>query len=208
MIILLNGPLGIGKSTLGEALSESVEQCVMLDGDHLVAVNPPPPDEREHLHSTIALLVEHHRRFGYRHFVIDYIWTTTEQIDDLRYRLTDSDADFRCFLLTLSADENLRRIERRASARALDEREHDLRIVAQERDMLIERPGVDLGEPFDVSASPPALVETMLRRLGLPSSRVATDVIDKEWLTRPQCSRRMKLRDRLATLAHRGCCAN
>jgi shikimate kinase len=41
MIIALYGPLGIGKSTLAEALAESIDRCVMLDGDHLVAVNPP-----------------------------------------------------------------------------------------------------------------------------------------------------------------------
>jgi adenylate kinase family enzyme len=40
MIIVLNGPLGIGKSTLAEALSESIDRCVMLDGDALVAANP------------------------------------------------------------------------------------------------------------------------------------------------------------------------
>ena len=74
MIIVLNGPLGIGKSTLAEALAESIEQCVSLDGDHLVAANPPAADEREHLHSTIALLVGHHRQFGYRHFVINHFW--------------------------------------------------------------------------------------------------------------------------------------
>ena len=69
MIIVLNGPLGIGKSTLAEALAESIDECVMLDGDHLVAANPPPADEIEYLHSTITLLVAHHRRFGYLHFV-------------------------------------------------------------------------------------------------------------------------------------------
>lgn len=173
MIILLNGPLGIGKTTLAEALSERVQQCVMLDGDHLVAVNPPPDDELEHLHSTIALLVEHHRRFGYRHFVIDHIWTTGEEIEDLRCRLADVDAEFRCFLLTLPADEHLQRIKRRASVRALDELEHDLRIASQEREMLMESPGVDLGEPFDVSAPPPALVERMLHCLGLCANDLA-----------------------------------
>ena len=37
MIILLNGPLGIGKSTLSEALTERVDWCAMLDGDGTVA---------------------------------------------------------------------------------------------------------------------------------------------------------------------------
>ena len=55
MIIVLNGPLGIGKSTLAEALTESIDACVMLSGDQLVAVNPPSKNALEHLHSTIEL---------------------------------------------------------------------------------------------------------------------------------------------------------
>jgi thymidylate kinase len=167
MIIVLNGPLGIGKSTLAEALMESIEQCVMLDGDSLVAANPPPADEIEHLHSTIALLVAHHRRFGYRHFVIDHVWRSRAELDDLRRRLIamDADAEVHCFLLTLPEDENLRRIERRRLAREIDEREFELRTFEEEREMLTN--SSELGEPFDVSAPPHELVATMLRRLAL-----------------------------------------
>lgn len=64
-MIVLNGPLGIGKSTLAEVLMESIDGCVMLDGDRVAAVNPPPPDPRAHLHATFALLVAHHQAFGY-----------------------------------------------------------------------------------------------------------------------------------------------
>lgn len=169
MIIVLNGPLGIGKSTLAEALAESIDRCVMLDGDHLVAVNPPPPDEIEHLHSTLALLVAHHRRFGYRHFVIDHIWRRPAELADLRRRLRDLEpaADIRCFLLTLPLDENLRRMERRQSARALDEREFERRIVAEEREALFKNAAGDLGEPLDVSPPPGDLVAALLLRLGL-----------------------------------------
>src|SRR6185369_16091874 len=139
MIIVLNGPLGIGKSTLAEALAENIDGCVMLDGDHLVAANPPPADEIEHLHSTIALLVAHHRRFGYRHFVIDHLWRAPADLADLRRRLLEVDAaaDIRCFLLTLPLDENLRRIQRRRSALALDEQAFELRTVAEERGALL-----------------------------------------------------------------------
>jgi thymidylate kinase len=167
MIIVLNGPLGIGKSTLSEALAESIDQCVMLDGDYLVAANPQSFDPLGHLHSTIALLVAHHRRFGYLHFVVNHIWTSPAELADLRSRLSKMDEDIRCFLLTLPADENLQRIERRAGARALDEREFDRRTFAQESEALAKSPGADLGEPFDVSAPPLDLVATMLLRLGL-----------------------------------------
>lgn len=87
MFIVLNGPLGIGKSRLAEALCESIDQCVMLDGDHVVATNPVHPDSLTHLHSTLALLVQHHRRFGYRHFVIDHFWQTPAELADLRRHL-------------------------------------------------------------------------------------------------------------------------
>ncbi|APR78856.1 Hypothetical protein A7982_04203 [Minicystis rosea] len=169
MIIVLNGPLGIGKSTLAEALAESIDQCVMLDGDHLVAANPPPADEIEYLHSTIALLIAHHRRFGYRHFVIDHFWRTPADLADLRSRLLDVDAatDIRCFLLTLPLEENHRRIRQRQVARALDEQEHEWRTVEEEREALFESGSGDLGEPFDVSAPPLDLVKTLVLRLGL-----------------------------------------
>lgn len=166
MIIVLNGPIGIGKSTLAEALSESIEGCVMLDGDQLIAANPPPADELEHLHSTIALLVAHHRSFGYRHFVIDHIWTSPNQLADLRHRLSGIDDDIHCFLLTLPTEEHLRRIERRASARAIDERELELAILEDETAALAQYDEGTLGVPFDVSVPPSELVRDMLDRLG------------------------------------------
>jgi hypothetical protein len=167
MIILGNGPLGIGKSTLAEALTESIDGCAMLDGDRLIAVNPPYRDELEHLHSTIALLIAHHYRYGYRHFVIDYIWRSPAELADLRGRLVQIDGDIRCFLLTLPAAENLRRIERRASVRAINELEFERHSFVREREVLAASSGMDLGEPFDVSAPPAELVEAMLLRLGL-----------------------------------------
>ena len=167
MFIVLNGPLGIGKSTLAEALTERLDGGVMLDGDHLVASNPPAPDAIEHLHSTIAVMAEHHRRFGYRHFVIDHLWQSWHELDDLcrRLRVVDPTAAVHCFLLTLPADENQRRIERRQEARAIDEREFEFRANAEERRMLGDR--TDVGEPFDVSAPPEELAATLLHRLGL-----------------------------------------
>jgi thymidylate kinase len=166
MIVVLNGPLGIGKSTLAEALAERIDRCVMLDGDQLVAANPPPENELEHLHSTIALLVSHHRRFGYRHFVINHLWTAPAELADLRRRLSDVDADIRCFVLTLPVAENMRRIEGRARSRAIDDRDFERRTVAEERAALAANAG-GLGEPFDVSAPPEQLVRAMLRRLKL-----------------------------------------
>ena len=161
MIIVLNGPLGIGKSTLAEALTESIDACATLSGDHLVAVNPPSKNALEHLHSTIELLVLHHRRFGYRNFVIEHVWRTEGELTDLKRRLDNMEVH--CFLLTLSLEENLRRIERRQAARVIDEREFEHLILPEERRAL-EEPG--LGTPFDVSAPPTELVVRLLALVG------------------------------------------
>jgi chloramphenicol 3-O-phosphotransferase len=161
MIIVLNGPLGIGKSTLAEALTERIDACAMLSGDHLLALNPPPNTELEYLHSTIELLVHHHRGFGYRNFVIEHIWKAEWELADLRRRLVDT--KFHCFMLTLPIEENLRRIERRQAARAIDERDFEHLTVAEER-LALEGPG--LGTPFDVSASPAELVLRMMALVG------------------------------------------
>jgi thymidylate kinase len=161
MIIVLNGPLGIGKSTLAEALTESIDACAMLSGDHLLAVNPPSKNAVDHLHSAIELLVLHHRRFGYRNFVIEHLWRTEAELTDLKRRLGDSEVY--CFLLTLPIEENLRRVERRQAARAIEEREFEQFSLADER-RIIAGPG--LGTPFGVSGPPTELVLRLLKLVG------------------------------------------
>ncbi len=170
MVILLNGPLGIGKSTLAEALTESLQGCAMLDGDHVAAVHPPPADEVDYLHTLLALLAAHHRRAGYRHCVINHLWRTGAELDDLRRRLVQDDpaADVRCFLLTLPLAQNLQRIRRRQAARALDERDFEQQTVRAERALLYARPDGNLGEPFDVEGAPDVLAARLRQRLGLP----------------------------------------
>lgn len=162
MIIVLNGPLGIGKSSLAEALCERIDLCVSLDGDYLVAANPPAQNELEHLHSTIALLVEHHRKFGYRNFVINHLWRSKAELDDLRSRLR-ADPEIHCFRLTLPLEEILWRIERRASARALDELDFERKTVLEEYALLSAAEGSELGEPIDASGTPDELAEILLR---------------------------------------------
>ena len=170
LVILLNGPLGVGKSTLGEALGEAVDRCVTLDGDSLTALNPPPPDELASLHEIIALLMSHHLERGFERFVINHYWSSAEEIDHLRSRLRDvhPEVDLRCFRLTVAKDENRRRIARRQSIRAIDEAEWDELHFAEEFACLSGAFGAELGEPFDVSDPPGVLVDRLLDRLGLP----------------------------------------
>jgi hypothetical protein len=167
LAILLNGPLGIGKSTLGEALGEAIDRSVTLDGDGLAALNPPPADEIASLHEILAILVGHHFALGYDCFVINHYWAKAEAIADLeaRLRAVATGISVRCFRLTLPVGENLRRIARRQSVRAIDEAEFEARHFAAESALLSGVEGAELGEPFDVTASPEVLVTRLLERL-------------------------------------------
>ena len=51
----------------------------------------------------------------------------------------------------------------------MDEQEFERKTVAEERELLDAAVGTELGEPFDVSAAPPALVAALMRRIGLKS---------------------------------------
>lgn len=166
MIILLNGPLGIGKSTLSEALTERIDWCAMLDGDHLIELNPPPANEHEALCTVSALLIAHHQSFGYRNFVLNHLWTQRSDLSQLRAKLSELDPDIHCFRLTVPVEENLQRIERRASATRLD-RSYELEVFAKEHAVLSLCVGDELGEPLDSSSSPAELADQVLTFVGL-----------------------------------------
>lgn len=166
MIIVINGPLGIGKSTLAEALAERIHGCVMLDGDALLALNPEPVDAPAYLNGVLALLVAHHRQHGYRHVVINHYWRSPGELAALR-RCLAADVDVRVLLLELPMEENLRRIARRAAARAIDEHAFELQTVTEERAALAAWPPGTLGTPFVVDAPPDVLVNRLLEQLGL-----------------------------------------
>jgi hypothetical protein len=169
LAILINGPLGIGKSTLGEALGEAIDNCVTLDGDSLAALNPPPENETESLHQTIALLVGHHFRRGYTRFVINHYWSSPSEIASLEALLEKAapGIEVMCFRLTLPVDENLRRIAARQSVRAIDETDQEATTFAEEHALLNAAEGSNLGQPFDVSDPPEVLVSRLLGILGL-----------------------------------------
>ena len=169
LVVLLNGPLGIGKSTLGEVLGEALDRSVTLDGDALAALNPPPADEAASLHATLALIVGHHLASGYDRFVINHYWSSAGEITDLEARLRSvaPAVRVRCFRLTLPWEENLQRIARRQGARAIDEADFEAKHFAEEYAILSAAEGDALGIPFDTSDPPDMLAERLLALLGI-----------------------------------------
>ncbi len=82
-IVVINGPLGIGKSTTAWALSEKFSKAVMLDGDYIAAFHPFDFYHQPHLdyaYSLFALLMRHHAAHGFRHFVVNWVLESAAQL--------------------------------------------------------------------------------------------------------------------------------
>ena len=106
MIVIINGPCGIGKTAVSEALATHFDRAVMLDGDYIGDVHPFEiyDDERiDYLYHTLQHLVAFHVSEGnYHNFVINYVFETPDSLADLRQRLSAYDDEIYAFRLTAS----------------------------------------------------------------------------------------------------------
>jgi hypothetical protein len=65
MIVIINGPLGIGKTETAWALLDLFDRAVMLDGDYVGAVRPFAIYDAQRLRDlfdTMHLLVDHYQK--------------------------------------------------------------------------------------------------------------------------------------------------
>ncbi len=116
MIIIINGSVGSGKSTVSEELAVLFEKSVMLDGDYIGLIHPFEiyDDARiEYLYKTLLLLVEFHHSNGYTDFVINYVFESPESLGNLTSRLKTIIPEIHCFWLTCSEAEQKKRILKR-----------------------------------------------------------------------------------------------
>jgi broad-specificity NMP kinase len=116
MIIIINGALGVGKTSVAEELHWKFRKSVHLDGDAIGNVNPFEiyDDARTlHFHRTLALLVGFHQEHGYPDFVINYIFENAGQLEQLTELLRPLDPDLHSFRLVCEASELEARVRRR-----------------------------------------------------------------------------------------------
>lgn len=106
-IIIINGPLGIGKSTTAWALSEKFAKAVMLDGDYIAAFHPFDFYNQTHLdyaYDTFAVLMRHHVANGFRHFVVNWVLESAAQLEALSSRLAEFGLPIHPYRLTADPD--------------------------------------------------------------------------------------------------------
>lgn len=77
MIILINGPLGVGKSTVSWELLRAFERAVMLDGDYFAALQPfsiHRPADLDYVYQSMAHQLNFHFDNGYRNMIVNYVF--------------------------------------------------------------------------------------------------------------------------------------
>ncbi len=116
MIIIINGSLGVGKSSVADQLHYKFDKSIHLDGDYIGDVHPFEiyDDARiQHLYRTLELLVGFHQKNGYDNFVINYVFKSPESLQELLELIRPLDASIHTYWLTCNEDEQASRIRNR-----------------------------------------------------------------------------------------------
>jgi chloramphenicol 3-O-phosphotransferase len=116
VIVILNGSVGVGKTSVSWAINEGLGRSVMLDGDYLGAVQPfDIYDEARvsYLYKTLAHLIGFHREHGYKNFVVNYVFESPESLSELVGCLRPLDRNIHTFWLTCTEAEQRERILKR-----------------------------------------------------------------------------------------------
>lgn len=116
MIVIINGPLGIGKTQTSWMLAEHFQRAVMLDGDYIAAFQPFDYYNQEHLayaHSTFRVLIAHHYAHGIQCFVINWVFETSQQLAQLKQELATLELPIHIFRLRCDPEVIAQRIRRR-----------------------------------------------------------------------------------------------
>jgi len=116
MIIIINGSLGVGKTSIAEQLLWKFDKAVHLDGDAIGDVHPfeiYDPARLDHLYRALELLVGFYRQNGYRNIVINYVFESPDSLRDLIDLLRPHDDAIHVYWLTCEAGEQARRIQAR-----------------------------------------------------------------------------------------------
>jgi len=116
MIIIINGSVGVGKTSVADALHRKFDRSVALDADHIGDVHPfeiYDTQRLDHLYRTLELLVSFHQKNGYANFVINYVFESPGSLQKLLDLLRPLDPSIAVYWLTCDVTEQARRIRNR-----------------------------------------------------------------------------------------------
>lgn len=113
MIVIINGPPGIGKTSISQALLKRIEGSALIDGDSLAAMKSFNRSDREKLllfFEAIRGMAEAFKKGGAQNLLIAFTFETPESLSLLKQKLGDLDNIIYSYLLTAECGEIERRI--------------------------------------------------------------------------------------------------
>ena len=116
MIVIINGSLGVGKTSVADAIHQRFAKSVHLDGDAIGDEHPFEiyDDARiDRLYRALALLVDFYQKEDYRDFIINYVFENAQSLEDLLSLLRPLDEQLHCYWLTCNREEQAKRIRGR-----------------------------------------------------------------------------------------------
>jgi hypothetical protein len=118
-MLILNGPLGIGETTVACHILEKFRAAVMLDGDYIAAFHPFDYDNPTHLdyaYQTFHVLIAHHVAHGIQDFVLNWVFEDAVRLHQFRQSLAELVTPILVYRLTCAPEALERRIRQRGLA--------------------------------------------------------------------------------------------
>lgn len=116
MTIIINGSLGVGKSSTSWLLMKKFEKSVMIDADYFAAFHPSSIFDKasgEYTYKTIAHLISFHKENGYPNFIINYVFENKDSLNSIIQKLELIGEEVFTVRLVCDEKENRERILKR-----------------------------------------------------------------------------------------------
>ena len=112
MILIFNGPCGVGKSTISKNLAKRFENCVYINADDIrnsIIGGEINPTNVKVTDLNICCMVENFKRFGFDNIIIENVYEEDKHINEVISNLSKFDSNIMCFLLYCNLEENIKR---------------------------------------------------------------------------------------------------
>lgn len=104
MLIIINGPPGVGKTTISKVIAQKLLNSVYINGDEIlnsIVQNTTTQDELDITLKNILSLIKNFGMSGYKNFVIDFVFEKKEDIQS--FETTAYLLNIKCYSIYLLA---------------------------------------------------------------------------------------------------------
>jgi len=105
-LIIIKGPSGVGKSTVGKLIHNQLKNSAYLDGDDVWRINPFEVNDKTKniVEKNIPFVLNSYIEAGYQHVILSWVLHKQSIIDRLLSRLNILNSEV--YVFALIADEN------------------------------------------------------------------------------------------------------